>query len=88
MDDMKIYAVQISNLKQMLDKAADMFQTIGLELGEEKCEIQQFKHGKKVEGGEQMEFQVGKTSYLDVGNSYPYLCFLQEESIVHKKIKE
>ena len=40
MDDMKIYAVQISNLRKMLDKAADMFQTIGLELGEEKCERQ------------------------------------------------
>ena len=47
MDDMKIYAVQISNLRKMLDKAADMFQTIGLDLGEEKCEIQQFKHGRK-----------------------------------------
>ena len=35
-----------------------------------------------------MELQVGKTSYLDVGISYPYLGFLQEESIVHKKIKE
>ena len=75
--------------QQMLDKAADMFQTIGLELGEEKCEIQQFKHGKKVEGGEQMELQVGKALlYLDVGNSYPYLGFLQEEIIVYKKIKE
>ena len=34
-----------------------------------------------------MEIHVGKT-YLDAGNSYPYLGFLQEESIVHKKIKE
>ena len=35
-----------------------------------------------------MELQVGKTLlYLGVGNSYPYLGFLQE-SIVHKKIKE
>ena len=36
-----------------------------------------------------MELQVGETlSYLDAGNSYPYMGFLQEESIVHKKIKE
>ena len=49
MDDMKIYAVLVSNLTKMLKKVADMFHTIELELGEEKCAVRQFKHGRKVE---------------------------------------
>ena len=84
MDDMKIYAVQISNLKQMLDKAAD------IELGEEKCEIQfhNLSMERKLKEVNKWNFRLGKHYHiLMLGTAIRIWVFYKKKVYCTKRSK-
>ena len=47
MDDMKIYTTSKQSLVKVFNRAAEIFQSMGLFVGPDKCAVQHFVHGKK-----------------------------------------
>jgi len=48
MDDMKIYTTNKETMARVFNRAAKVFETMGLFIGPDKCAVQHFVHGKSL----------------------------------------
>src|SRR5277367_4026293 len=87
MDDMKIYTTSKQSLVKVFNRAAEIFQSMGLFVGPDKCAVQHIVHGKKILDGLPIMLQSGEViQYLEHGKGYSYLRFPQEEQVKHDEI--
>ena len=75
-------------MARVFNRAAKVFETMGLFIGPDKCAVQHFVHGKKVLDGQNVILDSGEIiQYLEQGKGYTYLGFQQEDQVQHKAIK-
>ena len=72
-DDLKLYANNISTTKKLLDLITTFSKDTGMTFGEDKCAYQQIEKGKLINNTKELQINDLKIKPIPEGDSYKYL---------------
>ena len=72
-DDLKLYANNISTTKKLLDLITTFSKDTGMTFGEDKCAYQQIEKGKLINNTKELQINDLKLKPIPEGDSYKYL---------------
>ncbi|XP_045460973.1 uncharacterized protein LOC123671267 [Harmonia axyridis] len=88
MDDLKLFAANEDQMRRLLEIVSSFSQTIGMELGLDKCAVLNVKRGKITKGQEMKLWDETRIQYLQPQETYKYLGVQQALDINAAQVKE
>lgn len=88
MDDLKLFAANREEMRRLLEIVSSFSQTIGMEMGLDKCAVLDVKRGRVAEGPEIKLWNESKISCLGPQETYKYLGIQQALDIKTPEVKD